>query len=985
MQLAGLSRTLLLSFLCLGAELTMGAPAPQASVQEAAGPKFRIAHEKYRLSNGLEVILHVDKSDPIVAVYVVYHVGSAREEPGRTGMAHLFEHLRFSGSQHVPPGEWFKKLQAVGASTINGSTNRDRTNYYQVVPRNALELALWMESDRMGFLLSRLTPEAFHTQQNVVQNEKRQYDNQPYSQKDYIVGKLLYPERHPYNWQVIGSLEDLGNSRIQDAVEFHNRYYGPGNATLVVAGDIDLPVAKRLISRYFLEIPSRVKVEPLEKMPVVLKKSGRAVHEDKLATAPLLTMVFPTVEQFHPDAYPLQFLARILAGSKKSPLYRILVEEKKLVPAGSGGGGGRRGGGGSGPALTASQRSSEVAGEFQIGARAFPEVKLSDVEAAIRLAFERFESEGFSEGDVERQKAGIEARYYRSTSGVLDKAMRLADYNLFMGSPEAMAEDLKANLAVTKEDVWRVYQMYLKDKPCVLVSIVPEGRPELAATDSTPFPIPEESIDEQGTKLQRAEGYKPPVLKPLFDRSREPKLGPDPVVKVPAIWTDKTANGIPVHGIVQNEVPLVQFTLVLRGGALLDPAGKEGVALLTARLLNEGTRSRTPVALKEAIDDLGATISISADGEATQLVVNCLAGKMNEALSLAREMLLDPRWDEKEFELLKGQAVEQARREDAVPTSIAARVFAKLVHGAESPLARSATGTSASLEAISLADLKAYYARAYSPAAARLLFVGAVTQEQALAGARRFADWKGGAVALPELKPSGGAKPGVYFVDVPKARQSVVTAGHAGPRQTDPDFYKAVVMQHRLGGDFSGVLNMILREKKSFTYGARSAFTGGEFGGLFKATTQVQANATRETLQIIRAEVAKYRGGLSAPVLLEMKGALMKSNAGKYETLEQLTGMLLPVALYGLKPEYAAERQELLRRMTPAEQRALAQKYLQPAQMVYLVVGDYASQFKAVAAAGLGAPTLLDREGRPLSTLPTPVPQPSQLPRQAAK
>ena len=332
-----------------------------------AGEKkdFKIPYEKYTLSNGMDVILHVDHSNPIVAVYIVYHVGSAREEKGKTGFAHLFEHLRFNESQDVPQGQWFKKLQTAGATNVNGSTNNDRTNYFEVVPINALEMVLWMESDRMGFLKSKISPQTFITQQNVVQNEKRQGENSPYSQTSYIVDKLTYPESHPYNWQVIGSLEDLSNAKIPDAIDFHDKYYGPSNATLVVSGDINVAQTKQWIDKYFAEIPSSPKPKSLAKMPVKLNETKRASYEDYLANAPQLTMTFPTVEEYSKDSYALTFLARILSGSKKSPLYKVLVEEKKLAPSSSGGGGrgfGRGGGGGSAvSAFQSSLRPSSMA------------------------------------------------------------------------------------------------------------------------------------------------------------------------------------------------------------------------------------------------------------------------------------------------------------------------------------------------------------------------------------------------------------------------------------------------------------------------------------------------------------------------------------------------------------------------------------------------------------------------------------------------
>jgi zinc protease len=927
--------------------------------------EFKIPYEMYKLSNGMTVLLRLDKSNPIAAVYVAYHVGSAREEKGRTGFAHLFEHLRFNESQDIPQGMWFKKLQTVGASNVNGSTNNDRTNYFEVIPKNAVELALWMESDRMGFLLSKFTQATFTTQQNVVQNEKRQSDNNPYSQSSYIMDKLMYPENHPYNWQVIGSLEDLSNASIQDAINFHNKYYGPSNATLVVAGDIDVPQVKQWIEKYFAEISSSPAPAPLPKMPVVLKESKRALYEDNLANAPQLSIAFPTVEEYNKDAYALNFLARILGGTKKSPLYKVLVEEKKLAPAGIGGGGFGRGGGG-GASVTVSQSGGEIAGTFQVTVRAFPEVKLSDVEAAIYEAFARFEKEGFTDKDVERQKAGLEFRFYNSVSSLLGKAMRLSDYLIFAGSPDFMATDLQNSMNVTKEDIWRVYNKFIKGKNFVLTSIVPKGKAELAAANSTPFLVSEESIDKQGLKRENMGDYKPQPIPSKIDRTKDPVPGEDPSVQLPSIWTGKTANGIPVYGIVYNELPIAQFSIILKGGMMLDPPDKVGTAYLTARLMNEGTKSKTPIELREAIEDLGANISISANEEATTLTGSCLASKLNETMALAKEMLLEPRWDEKEFGLAKTQTIEQLKRSERQPTTISSRVFDKLVYGQGCILSNSVMGTQNSVQTITLDDLKAYYATAYSPTVVKVIVLGDISKEKAMQLIEALSIWKGEIVKFPDVKIASSAKPGVYFVDVPNARQSVVSAGHLGLRYNDPDYYKTIVMNQKLGGDFSGILNMILREAKSFTYGARSSFSGSENPGTFKATTQVQSNATFETCQIIKDEVAKYRNGISEEDLNQVKSVLTKSNAGRFETLQQLGAMLLPIVLYGVPDDYVRRNETTVKNMTTQEEKAIAQKYLKPDAMVFLVVGDRETQFAKLKELGLGDPILIDKDANPV-------------------
>lgn len=909
--------------------------------------EFKVPYEKYKLENGMNVLLHLDKSDPIVAVYVVYHVGSAREVPGKTGFAHLFEHLRFNESQDIPQGQWFKKLQTAGASMINGSTNNDRTNYFEVVPKNALEMALWMESDRMGFLLSKVNQETFVTQQNVVQNEKRQGENRPYSQTSYILDKLMYPENHPYNWQVIGSLEDLSNATLQDVIDFHKKFYVPGNATLVVAGDFDVAQAKAWIDKYFSEIQAGPVAPDMPKQPVTLTENKRVYYEDNLANAPELNIAYATAEEFTNDAYALEFLGRILSG-KKFPLYKVLVEEKKLAPS-----------------AYARQNSDEISGSFGITVRAFPDVKLSDVEAAIGEALARFEKEGFTDKDVERQKAGIEFAFYNSISSVLGKATRLADYNIFKGSPDYMATDFKNRLSVTKDDIWRVYNKYIKGQHYVMASFVPKGKVELATADSKQFLVPEESIDKQGTKKQDVAGVKTELIPSKIDRTKEPPKGPDPVLTLPKIWKDKTTNGIPVYGIKHSELPIVQFSVILKGGMLLDNAQKIGVANLTARLMNEGTKTKTPIELREAIQELGANLSFNCGSETITLSGSCLVSKLSETVALAKEMLLQPRWDEKEFALAKSQVLEELKRSSTNLNSIASTVFSKLVYGADNILSNEPSGTTASVQGITIDDLKKYYQAYFSASVAKVSVVGDIDNAASVQVFNALSDWKATPVTFPEIKAGNAAKPGVYFVDVPKAKQSVFNVGHTGPVLTDPDFYKAVVMNYKLGGDFSGILNMILREKKSFTYGARSGFSGSGTTGSFMASTSVQSNATFETAQIIRDEINNYRNGIAQEDLDLVKSTLLKSNAGRFETLMQLSQMLNPVVVYDLPFDYIKQREAIVVNMTTAEQKALAQKYIQPDKMVYVIVGDKATQFEKLKTLGLGDPVLLDKEGKP--------------------
>ncbi len=819
--------------------------------------EFKLSYKQYKLSNGLNVVLHEDKSDPIVSVAILYHVGSNREVKGRTGFAHLFEHMMFQESKNVGQDQFFKKIQGAGG-TLNGGTWKDGTIYFEILPKNALEMALWLESDRMGFVLPTVTQEAFENQQEVVQNEKRQsYDNRPYGQTNYVIDKLMYPENHPYNWQTIGELEDLQNATLADVHEFNKKWYGPNNATLVVAGDFDEEQTKEMIEKYFAEIKASDKVENMNPMPVVLDETKRAYHEDNFAESPELNMVYPTIEQFTKDSYALNFLGELLAGNKKSPIYKVIVEEKKLAPS-----------------VSAFQRSQEIAGTFLIRVRAFPDIKLSDVENALTEAFALFEEEGFTEKDVERIKAKLETNYYNGISSIFSKSFQLAYFNEFGGSPDFMTTDLNNTLAVTKDDILKVYNKYIKDKPYVLTSFVPKGKSELIAENSVVFPIAEESIEQQekvalnqGEQVT-GEDFEVAEIESSFDRSVEPPFGPDPLLKVPTVWSAELSNGIKAYGIEQNELPLIDFAITIKGGMLLDDKDKIGVANLITDEMMEGTKNKTPIELEEAIDDLGSSISMYTTKESVVIRANCLASKFNETYKLVEEILFEPRWDEKEFARIKDETIEGINRSKTNPSSVASYVFNKVIYGENSILSNSPVGTIESVEAITIDNLKNYYAKNFAPELAFITITGDVSETTAMEVFKSLEQkWERKNVEFPSVKvPEKSTKTKMYFVDFPGAKQSAIRIGNLGLSYTDPDFYKATVMNYKLGGSFNGRVNMILREEKGFTYGARTGFSGSSYPGTFVASSSVRSNTTFESTKIFFDEMNAYREGIPEEV-----------------------------------------------------------------------------------------------------------------------
>ncbi|MCZ6701819.1 MAG: insulinase family protein, partial [Ignavibacteria bacterium] len=751
-----------------------------------------------------------------------------------------------------------------------------------------------------------------------------------------------------------GEMEDLQNATLTDVHEFYKRWYGPNSATLVVAGDFDEERTKKMIEKYFAEIKSADKVENMNPMPIVLDETKRAYHEDNFAESPELNMVYPTVELFTSDSYALDFLGELLAGNKKSPIFKVIVEEKKLAPS-----------------VTAFQASEEIAGTFRIRVRSFPDIKLSDVESALTEAFALFEKEGFTKKDVERVKARLETNYYNGISSVLSKSFQIAYYNEFGGSPDFMTTDLNNTLAVTKDDILRVYNKYLKDKPYVLTSFVPKGKSELIAENSVVFPISEESIEQQErvalnqVEQVTGEDIEIAVIESSFDRSVEPPFGPDPLLNVPTIWSDELSNGIKIYGIEQNELPLINFAITIKGGMLLDNINKIGVANLITDEMMEGTKNKTPIELEEAIDELGSSISMYTTKESIVIRGNCLSSKFSDTYKIVEEILFEPRWDEKEFARIKDETVELINRQKTNPSTVATQVFNKMIYGEDNILSNSPMGTVESVNSIVIDDLKNYYTENFAPELVTITIAGDISESSTMNVFKSLeAIWEKKGIELPGIKvPEKLTGQKIYFVDFPGAKQSAIRIGNLGLSYTDPDFYKAIVMNYKLGGSFNGRVNMILREEKGYTYGARTNFSGSTFPGTFVASSSVRSNTTFESTKIFIVEMNAYRIGIQEEELEFTKNALIKSNARRFETLGALRGMLDNIAMYDLPFDYVKDREEEVRNMTLEVHRMLAQKYINPDIMTCVIAGDAATQLQQLKELGIGEPVLVDRDG----------------------
>jgi zinc protease len=916
-----------------------------SSCKKSSETTLSIPFEKYTLPNGLTVVLNEDKSDPIAAVAVYYHVGSSRETPGKTGFAHLFEHMMFQRSENVGEDQLFREIQGAGG-TLNGSTSQDRTNYYEVIPKNALEMALWLESDRMGYLENTVTKSSMTNQQNVVQNEKRQsVDNAAYGFNQEIIAKNLYPAGHPYSWTVIGLMEDLTNATIEDVRAFHKKFYSPNNATLVISGDIDKKQVKAWIEKYFGEIPAGELLEKRDPMPASLASTIKLYHEDNFAKAPQLTMVFPTVERYSKDSYALNFLGELVSNTKKAPLYVVLVKDKKLTSR-----------------VMARNMSGELAGTFMISVGANPGVNLTDVEKAIFEGFEKFEKDGFTEDDLTRIKAQYETRFYNSFASVQGKSFQFAEYTMYTGDPEYYKKDLAAIQAVTMDDIKNVYNKYIKGKNFVETSFVPKGELNLIAEGSSNAGIVEEDVTKAAEVKEVAAAEEPIVKTPTkIDRSVKPPLGPDPTVTIPQIWTSSLSNGINICGIEQNELPLVQYMITFDGGQTTEEISKAGLASLTTSLMNEGTKNKTPEELEDAIGLLGASIRVYSGDEDLSINVSTLKKNFEKTIALVEEMLLEPRWDEEQFGLTKSRIINNIKRNKANPSYLASTTLNKLIFGEDNILSIESSGTEESVNSITIDDLKGYYDKYFSPSTAKLLVTGNVTQQEVEAAFAGLSQkWQPKEVVLPEVTvPVQPEKSTIYFVDVPGAKQSVIYIGAPSLPRTNPDFYSAYVANYKLGGSFNGLFNLILREEKGFTYGARSNFYGAKDYGTFIASSMVRTNSTLESVTIFKTEMEKYRENMPQEYIDFTKDALIKSNALRFETIGGLLNMLNTMTAYNLPTNYIKKEEAYVQGLTPEKQLDIVKKYIDPSRMYYVVVGDAKTQLKPLEKVGLGKPILV--------------------------
>ena len=889
---------------------------------DGAGAEIAIPYKKYRLENGLTVVLHEDHSDPLVHVDVTYHVGSSREEPGRSGFAHFFEHMMFQGSENVADEQHFKIVSNAGG-TLNGSTNSDRTNYYQTVPANQLEKVLWLEADRMGFLLPAVTPEKFENQRETVKNERAQrVDNQPYGRAFETLNKHLYPEEHPYSWPVIGWIEDLNRATLDDLKAFFLRWYGPNNAVVTIGGDIDPLRTLELVNKYFGPIPKGPDVDPLEKPKVVIDSDRYVTLEDNIYL-PAIGLIIPTVYAGHPDEPALDAAAMIMGQGQASLLYQRLVQTGRAVQA------------------NVSHGCSELSCTMSFIVIQNPQSgeTLADMEAAIRETLVEFAERGVTEEDLVKFKAQYESTRVFGLQSVAGKVSTLAYFETFTGTPKGVSQQIEEYLAVTVDDVKRTYDEYVAGESAVILSIVPNGQPQMAAAEPN-YEVPERTIPDtppDGSDLP---------LRPIadsFDRSQEPVSGANPPVELPTVWQGELANGVPVLGVHNAETPTATIRVVFDVGTRDEPSGKAGVASLMAGLMNEATTERSAAEFAEELEKIGANVSVSPGMYETAVTVNTLSKNLDRALELMRERLLKPAFAAEDFERIRTQTLEGLQQQRKSPGPLANRAADVVLYGFDSPISYPSSGLPSTVEAIGLEDVKSFYQENLPARLLGVLVSAEEGQEEVLGKLSSLGEIKTverERQALPELPAIEGRT--LYLVDKADAAQSSLRMVQRGlPYDAFGDYYKANLANFPLGGTFNSRINLNLREDKGYTYGARSSLGGGPEVGSFRVSTEVNRDATAASIQEILTELESFDAdGMTGDEFDYLQNAIGQSEALDYETPTAKLGLLVNVLRYDLPTDYRAQQKSVLRSSEPSDLNRVLQTIITPQDLGIVVVGD---------------------------------------------
>ena len=881
-----------------------------------------IEFEHRTLSNGLDVILSPDRSLPIAAVNVWYHVGSKNEDVGKTGFAHLFEHVMFEGSKNHDRS-YFDPLQKVGAN-LNGSTTPDRTNYWENVPSNHLELALWLESDRMGHLLEVLTDRKLDVQRDVVKNERRQnYENRPYGMAPMLLQPALFPVPHPYHWTTIGSPEDLDNASLEDVKSFFRRFYTPNNASIAIVGDFDLNEAGELVERYFGDIPAGPEVDRTGRMDTALSGIVDMENHDRVQL-PRLHIVWPTVPGFSSDQPALDILASILGDGRSSRLYRALVYDERSARE-----------------VRAYHHAQEIAGEFMVQATANPGHTLEDLEREILGQIKDIANGRIDSRELDRAKNRIQASHVfqlERFGGFGGRADQLNYYNVMTGDAGFINQDIDQYLAVTTDDLQRAAAMLGDTR--VRLATRPEEQRSMTATS--------------------------------IDRESAPAAGPQPPFSAPVPTRSKLENGLNVLHVEKRGLPAVAFGLVVRSGAASDPDHRAGLAHLTTTMLPEGTATRSSAQISDEIEFLGSHLRTGASREHMVLASDGLASTWRNALAILGDIALNPEFPNHELERVRANLLTDLRRVSDSPASISARATRGVMFGPGTPYGHPLTGSETSIAPVTTDDLRTYYRASFRPENSTFVIVGDLSTDEAIEAANEtFGGWNGGPVEVPGSSPVDTVVPRsttIYLADKPGAAQSVVRSGHLTIARNDPRFMSLNVFNYIFGGQFGARLNMNLRQDKGYSYGYMSSIDWNLGPSMLVAGGGVQTAVTKETVIETLREFEDING--DRPVTeTEFRDAIdgiLRSIPSQFETQSQIISQLTRIATFDLPDDYFAQFPVRLAETTLEDVRRAGTALLDVDHLNIVIAGD--ASVVEPGLSELGIPIVpIDHEGRLLT------------------
>ena len=923
-----------------------------AGVALVAAPSFSLAaarlkvpelkYEKYTLPNGLTVILREDHKLPLVAVDLWYHVGPVNEKAGRTGFAHLFEHMMFEGSEHVGEKAHFKYLEGAGATNINGTTSYDRTNYFETVPSNQLDLALWLESDRMGFLLETLDRTKLTNQRDVVRNELRQDEGQPYDVADEALGHLIFPKTHPYYGNVIGSHADVEAARLTDVRDFFHQYYTPNNASIAIVGDFDAATIKAKVEKFFSPIPQGPAVEKVSIVTPPITSERRETVTDTVQL-PRLSVAWLTPEAFHPGDADTDMFMAVLGGGKVSRLYQKLVYQSQIAQS-----------------VQCNNQSMMVTSMASCDIIARPGVKLEDLEAAFDKEVEALRTAGPTQAELDRARnqslSGL-IEGLQSLGGFGGVADMMDRYNQYLGDPGYLPKDVARYEDVTTASVQKIAQQVFGKNQRVVVYCTPGKK----VTDDVA-----RSPEDTDANVKVVPPYKPEFETAQDWRKEAPKPGPEPTLHLPAPKSFTMANGVKVYVIEEHSLPVLSAALVTFAGGEANPSDKAGLAGFTARMLSEGTATRSSTQLANDIAQIGAGLGANASMDNASVSIGALSNNKTAALELLSDVALHPAFKEEEVERVRKQRLVAIQQESDQPVASALRVGQKVVYG-DTPYGFRPVGTTASVKAITKADMAAFWTAHYTPKDSALIFAGDLSEAEAkMLAEKYFGSWSStsaaAAIALPPPPTVTTRK--IVIVDKPGSPQTTLLAFGTGVQRKTPDYAAVTEMNSILGGLFSSRINMNLREKNGFTYGAFSGFSFYRDGGPFFTGAQVRTDVTGPAGRELFAELNRiHTDPASAEELKLAKDNALRSLPGSFETVGNETGLMAQLFVYDLPLDYFQKLPASFEAVTPEAVAKAAKDYIHPDNLIVVAVGDKAKIQPELEKLNLGPIELRDESG----------------------